>query len=66
MARPAGLEPATFGSGGLGKEATGGSVEPRPPDFIDVRSHPRPPETTSNFCALSVVCQSFRVRAPYQ
>lgn len=30
VARPAGLEPATFGSGGPRKETTGGSVEPLP------------------------------------
>ena len=55
LARPTGLEPVTFGSGGRGKEATRGSGEPLPPDFIHVPAtpdHPRPPRTSPQ-------CQSF-------
>ena len=44
--RPAGLEPATFGSGGLGKETTGGSGKPLPPFFlriVTIRGNTRTP-----------------------
>ena len=34
------------------------SAQQLPPDFIDVRSHLRPHETTPNFSALSAVCPS--------
>ena len=58
LARPAGLEPATSWFVVCRKETTGGSTDAAAPDFIDVLSNPRPPETTPSRYRLSVICQS--------
>jgi hypothetical protein len=55
VVRPAGFEPAAFGSGGQRKETTGGSVEPLPLillAFCHIPNHPRLPRATTD-------CQSF-------
>src|SRR5438128_10437870 len=55
LARPAGFEPAAFGSGGSGQEATGGSVEPLPLILLAFRQtpdNPKPPRDATR-------CQSF-------
>jgi hypothetical protein len=55
VVRPAGFEPAAFGSGGQRKETTGGSVEPLPLillAFCHIPNHPRLPRAATD-------CQSF-------
>jgi hypothetical protein len=66
VARPAGFEPATFGSGGYGREATRGGANTLPLCFRGKFANPRQPATAPSCIALSLVCpssQTFR-RAP--
>jgi hypothetical protein len=60
LARPAGLGTRTCDPR-LRSSAKGGNQgqhNTAAPDFIDVLSNPRPPETAPNRYALSVICQS--------
>jgi hypothetical protein len=51
LVRPTGFEPVAYGSGGRGKEATGGSVKALPPFFLEfsqARSHPSLPQSITD------------------